>query len=258
MKMIDRRNPPGRREALIAALMLLPALPLAGCAKHDAGTPVQSGAPLARIAPPQGKAWSDVIAATPGGGFRMGNPAAPIKFVEYGSLSCSHCAEFNKESDDALRDTFVNSGRVSFEFHNFVRDPIDMTAAMLVRCGSPDSFFALTREVYANQNNVFDKLKSAGDAAYQQTTTLPPQQRFGALAALTGLDTFFAERGVPKAKADACLSNTVTSDTLAKQTEDAGQKLDIDSTPTFVFNGEKGPAATWPDVKARLEAMGAR
>ena len=34
----------------------------------------------------------------------MGNPAAPIKLIEFGALSCSHCAEFAKESFGKLTD----------------------------------------------------------------------------------------------------------------------------------------------------------
>jgi protein-disulfide isomerase len=247
---------PGLRSLITAAVLLPLALGVAACGKK-AAAPAENGAPIARIAPPAGKAWSDQVAVTPEGGYRMGNPNAPIKLVEFGSLTCSHCAEFNAESDADMRG-FVDSGRVSFEFRNFVRDPIDMTTAMLVRCGAPESYFGLTHEAMANQTNVFDKIKSSGDAAYQQAMALPPAQRFGALARLTGLDTFFAERGLPKAKADACLANSATADTLAKSTEEVGQKLEIDSTPTFLFNGEKGPPATWADVKQRLQAMGAR
>ena len=250
-----------RRYAALACVLLLPlALGLAACGKkgNDTGAAVTPGAPVAKVAPPAGKAWSDVVTITADGGYRMGNPNAAIKVAEYGSLTCPHCAEFNKESEDVLRDTFVNSGRVSFEFHNFVRDPIDITASMLVRCGAPENFFALTHEVYGSQMQFFDKVKAAGDDAYQQAIQQPPAQRYGALARLTGLDAFFAERGLPKAKIAQCLANSATADTLAKATEDVGQKYDVDSTPTFFFNGEKGPPATWPDVKARIEAMGAR
>ena len=33
--------------------------------------------------------WTKAVEATPDGGFRIGNPNAPIKLVEYASLTCS-------------------------------------------------------------------------------------------------------------------------------------------------------------------------
>ncbi len=55
-------------------------------------------APVAAAGPPA-KAqaahdWSRTVAMTPEGGFRMGNPAAKVKLIEYGSLACPHCRHF--------------------------------------------------------------------------------------------------------------------------------------------------------------------
>jgi protein-disulfide isomerase len=139
------------------ALLALPlTLGLAACGKKDdAGGPAaQSAQALPTVAAPAGKAWSDVVSKTTEGGYVMGNPDAPIKLIEFGSLTCPHCAEFEEKGFPKLRDTYVNSGRVSLEFRNFVRDPFDTTMAMLTHCGTPDSFFALTQQVYANQKDI--------------------------------------------------------------------------------------------------------
>ena len=58
-----------------------------------------SGAPAARTAAvphaaPAAVDWVDHVVATPDGGFLMGNPAARVKVVEYGSRTCPHCARF--------------------------------------------------------------------------------------------------------------------------------------------------------------------
>jgi protein-disulfide isomerase len=248
---------PLRRVTLLAALLPL-ALGVAACKKDDA---VASGdtaaAALAKVPPPAGKAWSDVIAATPEGGVRMGNPDAPIKLVEYGSLSCPHCAEFAKESADSLPHEFVDTGRVSFEFRDIIRNPLDMSAVMLVRCAPLENFFALAHATFANQPAMYDKLKAAGDPAYAKAVALPDKQRFIALAQLGGLEDFFASNGLPKAQGETCLANTDTATVLAKRNEDAG-KQGIDSTPTIFINDEKLDTPLWEDTKAKLEAMGAR
>jgi protein-disulfide isomerase len=247
-----------RRHALLAAALLPLALGVAACKKDDAGSAgAVSAAPLAKVPPPAGKAWSDVIATTPEGGYRMGNPNAPIKLVEYGSLTCPHCAAFAKESNDDLVN-FVNSGRVSFEFRNFIRDPIDMTSAMLVRCAPPESFFGLVHATFANQAAMFDKIKAAGDKAYAQVTALPADKRLQGLAELTGLEDFFAGNGLPKAQAQQCLADTAKASVLAKQNEVAEKDKGIDSTPTLFVNDAKLDTPLWADTKARLEASGAR
>ena len=58
----------------------------------------------------------------------MGNPNAKVKLVEFGSLTCPHCAEFEEEGGKALIENYVKTGQVSWEFRNFVRDPFDITA----------------------------------------------------------------------------------------------------------------------------------
>lgn len=250
-----------RRFTLAAALLPL-ALGPGACGKGDnttqsAASP--SGAPVASVAPPQGQAWSDVVARTPEGGYRMGNPNAAIKLIEYGSLTCPHCAEFAHESGDELRTTFVDSGRVSFEFRNFVRDPIDLTAALLTHCGAPETFFALTHEVFANQQSLFEKVQApGGEGAYTKAVALPGNQRFFALAQLTGLTDLFAARGLPRNQAETCLANAATADALAKATDLQGKEFGIEGTPTFLINGQKAETTGWKELKARLQAMGAR
>ena len=46
----------------------------------------------------------------------MGNPAAAVKLVEYGSLSCPHCAHFAESGFKPLVDKYVDSGKVSYEY----------------------------------------------------------------------------------------------------------------------------------------------
>ena len=160
--------------AMVAAPL---ALGLAACGKSGDGAGATGGDAIAKIAPPAGKAWSDVVSKTPDGGYLMGNPAAPIKIVEFGSLTCSHCAEFAEKSFADLRDNFVASGRVSFEMRNFVRDGIDVVAAQLTRCGTPESYFALTEQAFANQAAMIEQVQKAGEASYTCLLYTSPSPR---------------------------------------------------------------------------------
>jgi protein-disulfide isomerase len=246
-----------RRIVLAAALVPL-ALGLASCGKGKEENAGLSGEPIAKIAAPAGKAWAEMVAKTPEGGYLMGNPQAPIKLVEYASLTCPHCAEFAAKGSAELRDSFVASGRVSYEFRNFVRDPMDVTAALLTRCGTPESFFPLTEQAFANQANMMQAAQNAGEAAYTAALNQSDNKRTVALAQLLGLTDFFAARGIAKDQANACLANAAEAQGLAKRTEDQGKQFDIQGTPTFLVNGQSIGSMGWEELRSKLQTMGAR
>jgi len=245
------------RIALAAAALPL-ALALTACDSKEGAGGGASGEKIAPIAAPAGKAWAEVVTKTPEGGYMMGNPNAPLKVVEFGSLTCGHCAEFAHQSAAELRDKFVGSGRVSFEFRNFVRDPVDITAAQLIRCGAPESFFPLTEQVFANQEAIIKGFQAAGEPAIQAAMKQPEAQRGVALGQVTGLIDFFAARGIAKDQAAQCLSNPTAATDLARNAQEQGQKFDVQGTPTFLINGAKLDANTWPALKTELESRGAR
>jgi len=244
-----------RTSLFLAALPL--ALGLAACGKKDDATGgVTAGAPIAKIAPPAGKAWADMVTVTPEGGYLMGNPGAPLKLIEYGSLTCPHCAAFSTEGFPKLRDNYVASGRVSIEFRNFVRDKFDTTMAMLTRCGSPDTFFPLTEQVFANQKDIFAGLEGAQkDPAL---ATMTDARLFQMLGAKAGLIDFFAARGISKDQANSCLANVKTAEALATGVQKAVDQYNVSGTPTFILNGKNLEVATWESLEPMLQNAGAR
>jgi protein-disulfide isomerase len=246
-----------RRLSMLALLAAPLALAACGSGSDGAGS-ATSGEPLAKVAAPAGQAWGDVVAKTEEGGYRMGNPDAPIKLIEFGSLTCGHCADFSAASKAELTESFVNSGRVSFEFRNFVRDPMDLTAAQLTRCGAPESFFALTEQAFGNLNAMFEKVQAAGEQTYAAAMSAPDASRGQAIASLTGLDEFFAARGIAKDQAAQCLANSADARALAERTQKYSEEYAITGTPTFLINGNKVEGNTWLEIKTALEKAGAR
>jgi len=248
------------RPALLLGLLAPLALGLAGCKKDEPGATggaTASATPLPTVAAPAGKAWADQIVQTPEGGYRMGNPDAPIKLVEYGSLTCPHCGEFSEKGSATIRDQWVASGRVSYEFRHFVRDALDLTLGLMASCSGPATYFGQTEQVFANQKALFGGLEGK-DAQMQAAMKAPDAQRFQAIADVAGLPQFFAARGIPAAQGKACLANTKLAEQMAKNTTDQGNQYQIEGTPTFLVNGEKIGTSTWEELKARIEGMGVR
>ncbi len=235
------------------------ALALASCGdKKAADANTVATGPITPIAAPNGGDWSETVSQTAEGGFIMGNPDAPVKLVEFGSMTCSHCREFDEAAMTPLVDTYVKSGRVSFEFRNFVRDGLDLTASVIARCGGPSSFFGMTRQLFAEQPKLFEQMQKADPAQLQALDTLPPAQKLPRFADLAGLKQFAAQRGLPSAKTDQCLSNQAEVDKLVQMQSDATSTYNIPGTPAFLLNGElvevEPGSPVWTQVEAKLRA----
>src|SRR5687767_11435749 len=103
-------------------LILVSAAVLSSTAGNAQKTGEAESAPVvvsAAAAAPKNGDWSTMVTKTPEGGFVMGNPNAKVKLVEYGSLTCDHCAAFEEQGGKALVDDYVKKGLVSWEFRNF-------------------------------------------------------------------------------------------------------------------------------------------
>ena len=240
------------RLPLLAALAPL-ALGLAAC-KKEGGEGAAASGPVAAVAPPAGKAWKDVVVSTPEGGYLMGNANAPVKLVEYGSLSCPHCAKLAQEAYPTLVDSYVASGKMSLEFRSFAIHPQDVPLTMLAECAGAETFFPLAEELYRNFDAVTERTMKGADAA-GKLGNLPDNQRFIALSDTLGFTDFFAARGLPKDQQKACLGNFAKAQQIAKFSDAYGQQ-GISSTPTLMINGTKVEGATWAELKAALAKAG--
>jgi protein-disulfide isomerase len=219
-----------------------------------------AGLPAAQTtkAAPAARDWSRTVTVTPEGGYRMGNPNAPVKLIEYGSLTCGHCATFAREGVPQLVSRYVKPGRVSFEFRNYIRDPADMAAALLSRCTTPARYFALTERYFATQPQWLGKLQAMTDAEAAAIDRLPEQQRFARFSALGGLDAIAANSGgVAPARARQCLADKAAVQRLAAMNKVANDKYNLRGTPTFVVNGRTAEGAyDWASLEPLLRPPG--
>jgi protein-disulfide isomerase len=227
------------------------ALALGGCNKGGDTNAQVSNAPLKQIAAPQGD-WTQVVSETAEGGYRMGNPNAPVKLVEYASLSCPYCAAYDREGVPTLRDKYVKSGQVSWEYRTYMNHPTDPALSVLVHCQGPEAFFGLADQLYASQEQWYGRVVGAPKEQLQALETMTPAQRNAALVKLTQLDEFFRQRGMPQSKIDACLADEGTLAKVAAITE-RGNNDKIAGTPGFLINGSLVPeSADWKTLEPAL------
>ena len=210
-------------------------------------TPVAAGA--ARPAP---RDWSRTVAVTPQGGFRMGNPAARVKLVEYGSLACPHCRHFEETGYKPLVQNYVRAGRVSYEFRNLLINGPDLSISLLTRCSGPARFFAMSQVVYATQPQWEDRINKMSDADKAAMDKMTDQQRVVRFAELGGMIPLAARFGVTPARARQCLTDSKGVQRLLDMTK-AANDAGVDHTPTFFVNGKVSSAATWEQLEPELK-----
>jgi protein-disulfide isomerase len=223
-------------------------------AEKKGDSTLAASSPVKAVVAPNGGDWSEMVRTTPEGGFVMGNPNAAVKLVEYGSMTCPHCAAFDQEGAKPLIDKYVKSGRVSWEFRNFVRDPYDITASLIARCGGTSSFFGLTRGLYADQSVWIEKLQKVPPEQQQALMAMEPKQQFTTIANLAGFPQWAAQRGLPSAKSAVCLSNETETTKLVQMNSDATSQYNIPGTPSFLINETLVEGATWELLEPKIKA----
>ena len=241
----------------LAALALAPlALALSACDDSDAGeeAAVIDGEPLAAVEAPDGAQWDEIVTVTEADGYLLGNPDAPIKLVEYASLTCPACAQFAAQGAEELKSEYVNSGRVSFELRNQIHGSDDLILARLVRCGQPEAFHPLADRVWAGMGELRENFGARG----AELEAAIDRRDFVGFAETAGWLDYFAQAGVSRDQARACLADSASLERIATNSAEQSDELGIGGTPTFLINGRIVDAQTWPQLEPLLQQAGAR
>jgi len=240
----------------LAALLTLLVAPLALSACGEDAANNSTAAPVAAAKPPAGKQWTDVVVSTGEGWVRQGNPDAPIKVIEYGSRSCPVCGAFAATGVEPMREKYIKTGQVSYEFRDFLVHPQDLGIALLGRCVPTEAFFPILDQMYANQTAFNDKATQMTEDMYRQIQAMNRQDQASTMAQLLGYTDFMMQRGMTADKAKACLADTGATERLSKQLVE-GQQKGVDGTPTFFVNDVKVEGPRWIDLEPALKAAGA-
>jgi protein-disulfide isomerase len=199
--------------------------------------------------------WNATVTRTADDGYMLGNPAAPLRLVAYLSYTCPHCAEFEAESFAQMSIGMIAPGKGSYEVRPFLRNGLDMVAALLAECGPPSKFFGNTQLLLANQRQWLEPMDKLTDA--QKTRWDGPDfaTKMRAIASDLGLYALFERRGYGRVELDRCLANKPLADRIAKHTQEASDKEFVQGTPAFLINGVPLAATyNWETLKPQIEA----
>ena len=223
----------------------------------SAAPAVAAPAPAARAAarPAAATDWASRVAVTPEGGILVGNPAAAVKLIEFGSLTCPHCRAFHEAGLPALKAGWLAQGRLSYEYRPFSLNGIDLMAGLVMQCLPAAEAWAFVDRVYARQEELVRPFLAVPPAEQARIQALPPGQQGAAMAQAGRLPEFVAAAGVPRARYDACIAADAGMEKLLAIRADAVQTHGLTGTPSFLINGRmQANVFDWPALEPLLAA----
>lgn len=189
-------------------------------------------------------------------GHVFGNPEAKSKLVEYMSYTCSHCAEFARTGDVAIKLFLVPKGDVSFEIRHLLRDPIDLTAALLTHCGEPDKFLGNHEAIMSRQAIWMETARKATQAQRTRWSFGTNAARWRAIASDLGFYDIMEARGYSRPALDRCLADQAKANALAETSARDIGALKLPGTPSFVLDGKLLEGVhSWDALKPVVEKL---
>ena len=191
------------------------------------------------------------------GGHKIGNPEAKVSVIEFVSYTCPACANYTRNHEGALEIGYVATGKVTMEIRHIIRDPIDLTAAMLTICGPASKFPQNHKAIMLGQDKWLPLAQSASSAQRARWVSGTGASRRRAIANDMGFYTIMERRGYRRTDLDRCLADEAKATSLAEASQANGEKYFVSSTPSFAINGVTlAGTHSWsllePQIKARL------
>ena len=162
----------------------------------------------------------------------VGDPSG-VPVVEYGSLTCPHCATFSREIFPELKKDYIDTGKVQFIFREFSRNSLDVAAFLLARCVGDDKAFAAIELLFATQ----DKWAFVDKPLEPLIAAMRPA-------------------GLTHDQAMACLKDQAKADAMLAVGKRAEEEIKMTGTPTFVIDGKVyGGELSIDQLKAILDPI---
>lgn len=200
--------------------------------------------------------WAQRVTMSDKGGHIVGNPLAKHQVAEYMSYTCNHCANFETESHDSLKSDFIQKGHMSFEVRNLILNPIDLTAAMLARCGGRTKFFGNHRAFLGSQASWMETFQSSSPDVMKSLNEGTVPERLKKIAKAADFYGLMKKRGYSAKQVDVCLADQSTQDKILAMTKYATGTLKLSGTPSFTVNNQPiEKVHNWSRLRAALLAL---
>lgn len=152
----------------------------------------------------------------------LGSDSAPVKAIEYFSMTCTHCAHFATVTMPQLKPKFIDTGKLQIIYRDFPLDGVALLAAQVARSLPAAQYYPFIEALFANQ----------GDWAFTPGTDY--KQAIYKYAVLAGMD---------QPSFDAAWNDIALKDFILNEEKEAEVTYKVNSTPTFIINGQVTPGA---------------
>ena len=147
----------------------------------------------------------------------MGKADAPVTMVEYASMTCGHCAAFHNKVLPALKEKYIDTGKVRLIMREFPLDNLAAIASMAARCAGEGKSLPLISAMFAKQE----------DWAFVRPDPRP------------ALFNIVKQAGFTQETYDKCITDQKMLDDIVAIRERAAEQFGVDATPSFFINGKR-------------------
>jgi protein-disulfide isomerase len=166
----------------------------------------------------------------------LGDTSAPIKIMEFASLSCGHCASFHGSTFYSLKSDYIDTGKAYIIFSDMPLNRPALEGSMLARCLPEDQYVPFIAKLFNEQ----------ADWAFGSDFS-------------NKLKNYAREFGMGEDRAEACVDNQDLRAGLIARIKAAQSQWDISSTPSFVINNKQVltgalPLSSFEEAFEALEA----
>ena len=163
----------------------------------------------------------------------LGSEDAPVTVVEYASFTCPHCASFHATVFDDLKANYIDTGKVRFVYREVYFDKFGLWAGMVARCGGPEKYFGIADLLFDGQREWLEPGEAAGIA--------------------DNLRKIGLKAGIGAEELTACMSDNDMAQAMVATYQMNATKDDINSTPSFVIDGQKYSNMSYDEFAKTLD-----
>lgn len=163
----------------------------------------------------------------------LGEASAPVTVIEYASFTCPHCANFHATVFGKLKSDYIEAGKIRFVYREVYFDKFGLWAGMVARCGGAGKYFPIADILYTTQRDWLAPGDDAGIAANLRKIGL--------------------KAGIAAEALDACLADNDTAKAMVATYQKNAGADGIDSTPSFIIDGQKYSNMAYEDFSKAIE-----
>lgn len=166
----------------------------------------------------------------------QGAMTAPLTMIEYASMTCSHCADFNNDTMPKVKKDWVATGKLKYVLRDLAWDNLAVGMAKVARCAPARQFSPIADAFFKNQSSI--------------VTSNDPLAKIKEIAATFGLDS---------AKVDECIKDAPLQVEIENSKKVAMEGLGVRGTPAIFINGTKVDGAVdYDTLKKTLDVAYAK